>query len=167
MSQIDHAGQMREMAAVTESGLYKIIMKSDMPKAAKFRKWITSEVLPSIRKTGSYSTSTRKEVERPITRREVRAMARELIRMEEENENLWKVCDIFVPPKRKYGEISKTTKLPKETPVRGYFRTSRDRVVEKLGQTSFSMLEKIEDSRNSLDEDEDDDFGDFEDEDDG
>mgnify|MGYP002521166808 CR=1 FL=1 len=39
---------------ITESGLYAVILRSDKPNAKKFRKWITSEVLPSIRKTGAY-----------------------------------------------------------------------------------------------------------------
>jgi prophage antirepressor-like protein len=37
---------------VSESGLYAIIMQSRKPEAKRFRKWVTSEVLPSIRKTG-------------------------------------------------------------------------------------------------------------------
>lgn len=39
---------------ITESGLYAVILRSDKPNAKKFRKWVTAEVLPSIRKTGSY-----------------------------------------------------------------------------------------------------------------
>ncbi len=39
---------------ITESGLYEVILRSDKPNAKKFRKWVTSEVLPTIRKTGSY-----------------------------------------------------------------------------------------------------------------
>lgn len=39
---------------ITESGLYAVILRSDKPNAKKFRKWVTSEILPSIRKTGSY-----------------------------------------------------------------------------------------------------------------
>lgn len=39
---------------VTESGLYAVILRSDKPNAKKFRKWVTGEVLPSIRKTGRY-----------------------------------------------------------------------------------------------------------------
>lgn len=39
---------------VTESGLYAVVLRSDKPNAKKFRKWVTSEVLPSIRKTGGY-----------------------------------------------------------------------------------------------------------------
>ena len=40
---------------ITESGLYAVILRSDKPNAKKFRKWVTSEVLPTIRKTGSYN----------------------------------------------------------------------------------------------------------------
>ena len=40
---------------ITESGLYAVILRSDKPNAKKFRKWVTSEVLPTIRKTGGYS----------------------------------------------------------------------------------------------------------------
>ncbi len=48
-------GQQREMKLVSESGLYNLIFKSRKPQAKTFRKWVTAEVLPSIRKTGSYS----------------------------------------------------------------------------------------------------------------
>lgn len=48
------AGIPHQLAAVTESGLYALIFKSRKPEAKAFRKWVTSEVLPAIRKTGSY-----------------------------------------------------------------------------------------------------------------
>lgn len=48
-------GRQGETNFITESGLYAVILRSDKPNAKKFRKWVTSEVLPSIRKTGSYS----------------------------------------------------------------------------------------------------------------
>lgn len=41
---------------INESGLYNVILRSDKPEAKPFRKWVTSEVLPSIRKTGTYNT---------------------------------------------------------------------------------------------------------------
>lgn len=44
----------QRMAAVSESGLYSLIFRSRKPEAKLFRRWVTSEVLPSIRKTGSY-----------------------------------------------------------------------------------------------------------------
>lgn len=48
-------GQRREMNVVNESGLYALIFKSRKPEAKAFRKWVTSEVLPALRKTGSYA----------------------------------------------------------------------------------------------------------------
>lgn len=47
-------GQHREMNAVNESGLYALIFKSRKPEAKAFRRWVTSEVLPTLRKTGKY-----------------------------------------------------------------------------------------------------------------
>ena len=47
-------GQTRSMYAVSESGLYAVILRSDKPNAKAFRKWVTSEILPSIRKHGAY-----------------------------------------------------------------------------------------------------------------
>lgn len=47
-------GQAREMKLVSESGLYTLIIRSNKPQARKFRKWVTAEVLPTIRKTGGY-----------------------------------------------------------------------------------------------------------------
>lgn len=47
-------GQRREMTAVSESGLYAVILRSDKPQAKPFRKWVTSEILPTIRRTGGY-----------------------------------------------------------------------------------------------------------------
>lgn len=54
-SRITTSGQSREMTIINESGLYSLILKSKLPKAKKFKRWVTSEVLPTIRKTGSYS----------------------------------------------------------------------------------------------------------------
>ena len=49
-------GRQGEATVITESGLYAVILRSDKPNAKEFRKWITSEVLPAIRKTGVYLT---------------------------------------------------------------------------------------------------------------
>jgi prophage antirepressor-like protein len=47
-------GQTREMLAIDEAGLYRLILRSDKPQAEPFMEWVTSEVLPAIRKTGQY-----------------------------------------------------------------------------------------------------------------
>jgi len=49
-------GQTREMLCVNEPGLYSVILRSDKPEAKKFKRWVTHEVLPAIRKTGKYET---------------------------------------------------------------------------------------------------------------
>ena len=48
-------GGEQEMTIINESGLYSLMLKSKLPAAKKFKRWVTSEVLPSIRKTGAYS----------------------------------------------------------------------------------------------------------------
>lgn len=53
--QITASGQRRNMTLINESGLYSLILRSNLESAKKFKRWVTSEVLPSIRKTGSYS----------------------------------------------------------------------------------------------------------------
>ena len=55
MYQIDTSGQNRQMLIINESGLYSLILSSKLPNAKKFKRWVTSEVLPEIRKTGSYT----------------------------------------------------------------------------------------------------------------
>ena len=55
-TQITTPGGMQESWVINESGLYNVILRSDKPEAKPFRKWVTSEVLPSIRKHGAYMT---------------------------------------------------------------------------------------------------------------
>lgn len=54
------SGQNREVAIINESGLYSLILSSKMPKAKEFKRWVTSEVLPAIRKTGGYIAGSEK-----------------------------------------------------------------------------------------------------------
>lgn len=49
------AGQSREVLCLTEPGFYRLVMRSNKPQARSFQRWVTSEVLTSIRKTGSYN----------------------------------------------------------------------------------------------------------------
>lgn len=48
----------QEMTIINESGLYSLILSSKLPKAKEFKRWVTSEVLPTIRKTGGYVNNT-------------------------------------------------------------------------------------------------------------
>ena len=51
----DNLGREQYPVFINESGVYSLIFRSKLPKAKEFKRWVTSEVLPSIRKTGSYS----------------------------------------------------------------------------------------------------------------
>lgn len=51
---IDSMGRTQETILINESGLYSLVLSSKLPTAKKFKKWVTSEVLPAIRKTGGY-----------------------------------------------------------------------------------------------------------------
>lgn len=55
-SQIATPGQNRNMTVINESGLYSLILSSKLPTAREFKHWVTSEVLPAIRKHGAYMT---------------------------------------------------------------------------------------------------------------
>lgn len=50
----DSIGRMQKTPVINESGLYSLVLRSKLPGAKKFRRWVTSEVLPQIRKTGGY-----------------------------------------------------------------------------------------------------------------
>ncbi|MGL9767136.1 BRO family protein [Enterococcus sp. DIV0806c] len=52
----DTLGGKQNMTIINESGLYSLILKSKLPSAKKFKRWVTSEVLPTIRKNGAYLT---------------------------------------------------------------------------------------------------------------
>ena len=56
VGQIDTLGGRQNMNIINESGLYNVILRSDKPEAKPFRKWVTAEVLPTIRKHGAYMT---------------------------------------------------------------------------------------------------------------
>lgn len=52
----DTPGGPQEIAIINESGLYSVILRSDKPEAKTFKRWVTHEALPSIRRTGSYTS---------------------------------------------------------------------------------------------------------------
>ena len=56
VTKCDTLGGSQEMIVINESGLYSLVLRSKLPGAKKFRRWVTSEVLPSIRKHGMYAT---------------------------------------------------------------------------------------------------------------
>ncbi len=68
---------------INESALYEVILRSDVPKAKPFRKWVTKEVLPSIRKTGGYVVATPNDTPEIVMARGLMAAKEALDRMEQ------------------------------------------------------------------------------------
>lgn len=62
---VDTLGGAQQVTIINESGLYAVILRSDKPQAKPFRRWVTNEVLPSIRKHGAYMTD--QTLERALT----------------------------------------------------------------------------------------------------
>ncbi|MCG9083393.1 BRO-N domain-containing protein [Laribacter hongkongensis] len=60
---VDTLGGAQEVSTISESGLYSAILRSRKPEAKRFKKWITSEVLPAIRKNGQYTAAKRRRKE--------------------------------------------------------------------------------------------------------
>ena len=58
----DSIGRMQKTPIISESGLYSLILSSKLPSAKKFKRWVTSEVLPTIRKTGGYVDQSRSDL---------------------------------------------------------------------------------------------------------
>lgn len=82
------SGQNREAVLINESGLYGLILSSKMPAAKRFKHWVTSEVLPTIRKTGSYNVPAPMT---PIEQLQLQATA--ILQVNEKVDNLDKKID--------------------------------------------------------------------------
>ena len=54
VAKCDTLGGVQELTIINESGLYSLVLSSKLPSAKKFKRWVTSEVLPALRKTGQY-----------------------------------------------------------------------------------------------------------------
>lgn len=87
--------QGREMKLVSESGLYALVIRSNKPNAKKFRKWITSEVLPSIRKSGGYIAAKADETPEMIMARAIKladeTINRQKLQLEEKDKKIAEV----------------------------------------------------------------------------
>ena len=104
----DSLGRAQNAIIVSEPGMYEVVIRSDKPEAAAFRRWITTEVLPSIRKTGSYGQPTFDPA--TLSRQEILRMAlnaeEERLALEAENKVLApkaEAYDDFIDATGRYG----------------------------------------------------------------
>lgn len=87
--QISTAGQMREQLLINESGLYSLALSSKLPKAKEFKRWITKEVIPSIRKYGGYIAKPLNQLD--ILEQSIQIMKEQQRRLEEHDNRLAKI----------------------------------------------------------------------------
>lgn len=85
----DTLGGNQEMAVISESGLYSLILTSRKPAAKRFKKWVTSELLPTIRRTGVWLGDDDVEEEQPVVKRTSMDETDQKIRLVIEARRLW------------------------------------------------------------------------------
>ena len=91
-------GGLQEMLIVSEPGLYSLVLKSRKPEAKSFRRWITHEVLPSLRQSGNYSLP-------PFSRRDLLNLA---VEAEDECEELRNAVSCLAPKAEFYDRVADT-----------------------------------------------------------
>lgn len=140
------SGQNREVILINESGFYSLILRSEMPKAKQFKRWVTSEVLPSIRKTGSYMTELKgQEKMFQLMRSEINEIVSIKIKEIEE-----KCSDYYRPSSLEKNNISSYIKKRLGiTKVNDEYELVKQRVLLKLGATKWEDI-PVEDLRDSL-----------------
>ena len=139
------------MKFINESGLYTLIARSNKPEARKFQRWVTSEVLPSIRKTGSYN------VQKQVPQTYLEAL-KALVASEEEKEQLkltnetltselTNVCEQRDKAVRERGYINdkRTATLMSQEGIRA-------RKINKLENELSDTIEKLTDTTEKLDQ---------------
>ena len=141
VAKCDTLGGIQEMTVINESGFYSLVLGSKLPNAKKFKKWVTSEVLPSVRKHGMYATdelldnpdlliqiATKLKEERELNRR-----------LQEENEEKNKLIEKQKPKAEFYDEIIDSTTVigMKEVAdilkVKGYGRNNLFKFLREKG----------------------------------
>jgi prophage antirepressor-like protein len=91
-------GGKQKITAINESGLYSLMLKSKLPGAKKFKRWVTSEVLPSIRRAGAYAMPAAAPADDAMFER----LWAELERRQKFNSYVGKFCDYFGWSRRYY-----------------------------------------------------------------
>jgi prophage antirepressor-like protein len=125
ISKIDTLGGNQSLSIINESGLYSLILRSNKPEAKKFKKWVTSEVLPSIRKTGAY-ISTMPDFNNPAEA--ARAWADE-----------YEKRKALEPKAEAYNVISNSNRLSTVTEIAGLFNMGRNTMYKWLRKNGYVM----------------------------
>lgn len=123
------------MGIISEAGLYSLILRSRKPEAKAFKRWVTHEVLPSIRKTGAYLSPgmSNEQVKALVATLEEEMYRRiqaenHLAKLEAHAEELARSAIPAIP----FGELSQKTGRPRTCLVRNYLRSAQE-VKQHLG----------------------------------
>ena len=129
-------GGNQEMTIVSEAGLYSLILRSRKPEAKAFKRWVTHEVLPSIRKTGAYLSPgmSNEQVKALVATLEEEVYRRiqaenRLAKLEAHAEELARSAIPATP----FGELSQKTGRPRTCLVRNYLRSAQEVKQEHFG----------------------------------
>lgn len=129
-------GGNQEMTIVSEAGLYSLILRSRKPEAKAFKRWVTHEVLPSIRKTGAYLSPgmSNEQVKALVATLEEEMYRRiqaenRLAKLEAHAEELARSAIPATP----FGELSQKTGRPRTCLVRNYLRSAQEVKQEHFG----------------------------------
>ena len=126
----------QEMGIISEAGLYSLILRSRKPEAKAFKRWVTHEVLPSIRKTGAYLSPgmSNEQVKALVATLEEEMYRRiqaenRLAKLEAHAEELARSAIPATP----FGEFSQKTGRPRTCLVRNYLRSTQEVKQEHFG----------------------------------
>lgn len=105
VTKCDTLGGKQDLTMINESGLYSLILSSKMPNAKKFKRWVTSEVLPTIRRTGGYIPISSNEDELTIMAKAHKILERTLEEKNQLLETKSKALAIAQPKADKYDKL--------------------------------------------------------------
>ncbi|MCQ9367378.1 phage antirepressor [Brevibacterium sp. 91QC2O2] len=133
----DTLGRLQSTAVVSEAGMYEVVIRSDKPEAAVFRRWITSEVLPSIRKTGSYGTGAPALDDQQIVARALQITTAQIAELEQTVEQQ---APIVAYHERYVAESDDIITIEN---FAGQYQTTGPRVRELLDQRRLATRKKV------------------------
>lgn len=135
---IDSLGRNQNALFVNEDGLYDVILDSRKPEAKQFRKWVTGEVLPAIRKSGGYMIEKEESPEETMSRalliaQDTLARQKQRLEMLQNQTNLQNAqLQIAAPKVEYYDAVLQSTSV-----------YVADQIAKELGMTAVSMNKKL------------------------
>ena len=137
----------QQVTIINESGLYSLILSSKLPTAKKFKRWVTSEVLPSIRKSGGYMASVEGETPEQLMARALRVANETLDRQKRRMEQVERDNRrLTVDNEMKQGEIDKLTPDAEYTrkTLSSTSSWNTNVIAKEMGMAAVTLNKKLE-----------------------